>query len=137
MVRAAEPVTWREYVEQRLLQWKQQSMNRSGDQLALDDFMDKESLADLIDYVCDEWSHPPTAPSVALPPMPPGQMQGAGIDNGIVTWREDQLRAYGIAAQRLALDEAARVCKSRVIGDHNREDAEAARCAKAIRALMP
>ena len=62
-VRAAEPVAWREYVEQRLLQWRQRSMNRSGDQLALDDFMDKESLADLIDYVCDEWSHPPTAPS--------------------------------------------------------------------------
>jgi hypothetical protein len=77
------------------------------------------------------------AMTIALPPMPPGQMQGAGIDNGIVTWREDQLRAYGIAAQRLALDVAARVCESRVIGDHNREDAEAARCAKAIRALMP
>lgn len=28
--------------------------NRSGDCLALDDFMNTESLADLIDFVCDE-----------------------------------------------------------------------------------
>lgn len=39
-------------VEQRLLTWRQRHMNRSGDRLALDDFMDKESLDDLIDVVC-------------------------------------------------------------------------------------
>lgn len=57
---------WRDHVEQRLLTWRQSKMNRSGDRLALDDFMDKESLADLIDFVCDEWAepaaHPPRAP---------------------------------------------------------------------------
>lgn len=31
-------------------------------------------------------------------------------------------------------EECAKVCEARVIGDHNREDAEAKRCAAAIRA---
>jgi hypothetical protein len=31
-------------------------VNRSGDQLALDDFLDRESLDDLVDFVCDEYS---------------------------------------------------------------------------------
>ena len=31
-------------------------------------------------------------------------------------------------------EECAKVCEARVIGDHNREDAEARRCAEAIRA---
>jgi hypothetical protein len=53
----SEPA-WREFVEQRLLNWRQRLVNKSGDQLALDDFMDKESLEDLIDYVCDEWAGP-------------------------------------------------------------------------------
>jgi hypothetical protein len=35
----------------------------------------------------------------------------------------------------LVLDEAAAACARRVVGDHNREDAEAARCVEAIRAL--
>ena len=62
--RAAQPMQaapWRDHVEQRLLTWRQRSMNKSGDMLALDDFMDKESLADLIDFVCDEWAGPPDA----------------------------------------------------------------------------
>jgi hypothetical protein len=54
-----EPVAWRDHVEQRLLTWRQRFVNRSGDQLALDDFMDKESLNDLIDFVCDEYTAPP------------------------------------------------------------------------------
>ena len=57
-----EPVAWRDHVEQRLLTWKQRTMNKSGDMLALDDFMDKESLNDLIDFVCDEYAHPPSQP---------------------------------------------------------------------------
>lgn len=57
----AEPVAWRDHVEQRLLTWRQSFVNRSGDQLALDDFMDKESLDDLIDFVCDEYTAAPVA----------------------------------------------------------------------------
>jgi hypothetical protein len=36
-------------------------VNRSGDQLALDDFMDKESLDDLLEYVLDEYTTPQPA----------------------------------------------------------------------------
>ena len=53
-----EPVAWRDHVEQRLLTWRQSFVNKSGDQLALDDFMDKRSLDDLIDFVCDEYTAP-------------------------------------------------------------------------------
>ena len=48
------PTEWREHVEDRLHTWRQSQMNRSGDRLALDDFMDKEAMEDLIDFVCDE-----------------------------------------------------------------------------------
>lgn len=74
-----EVVAWRDYVEQRLLNWRQRIMNRSGDHLALDDFMDKESLDDLIDYVCSEYEGPATTrpqpqaearPAVRLPLTP-------------------------------------------------------------------
>ena len=61
-----EPVAWRDHVEQRLHNWRQRTMNRSGDRLALDDMMSKESIDDLIDYVCDEWSDP-VAPQQAEP----------------------------------------------------------------------
>ena len=53
-----EPEAWRDHVEQRLLTWRQSFINRSGDQLALDDFMDKRSLDDLIDFVCSEYIAP-------------------------------------------------------------------------------
>ena len=43
-------------VEQRILGWRQRTMNKSGDRLALDDFMGQDSIDDLIDYVCDEWA---------------------------------------------------------------------------------
>jgi hypothetical protein len=55
----AEPVAWRDHVEGRLNDWRQRFVNKSGDSLGLDDFMDKESLDDLIDFVCDEWATPP------------------------------------------------------------------------------
>jgi hypothetical protein len=60
---AAKPMGWRDHVEQRMRQWRQSFVNRSGDQLALDDMMDARSLEDLIDYVCDEWSEPVAAPA--------------------------------------------------------------------------
>lgn len=43
-----------DHIEQRMRTWRQQQMNRSGDRLALDDFMSEESIADLVDYVCDD-----------------------------------------------------------------------------------
>ena len=61
-----EPVAWRDHVEQRLLTWRQSFVNRSGDQLALDDFMDKQSLDDLVDFVCDEYTTPPQRTWVGL-----------------------------------------------------------------------
>jgi hypothetical protein len=60
----AEPVSapsWRDHVEHRLHSWRQRFVNKSGDQLALDDFMDKESLDDLLDFVLDEWAEPVSA----------------------------------------------------------------------------
>lgn len=54
----AEPVAWREHVEQRIRGWRQRTMNRSGDRLALDDMMGQDSIDDLIDYVCDQWAEP-------------------------------------------------------------------------------
>ena len=43
-----------DHIEQRLRTWRQKHMNRSGDRLALDDFMSEDSIADLVDFVCDE-----------------------------------------------------------------------------------
>ena len=57
---------WREHVEQRLRQWRQSFVNKSGDRLALDDFMDAASMEDLVDFVCDEWAAPP-APQTQRP----------------------------------------------------------------------
>jgi hypothetical protein len=66
---ANEQVPWRDHVEHRLRTWKQKHVNRSGDQLALDDFMGEQDLDDLIDFVCDEWAEPvsaaPAVPGVA------------------------------------------------------------------------
>ena len=47
-------LTIAEHIEQRLRTWRQKNMNRSGDRLALDDFMGENSIADLVDFVCDE-----------------------------------------------------------------------------------
>lgn len=67
----SEAVAWREYADQRLQSWRQRRMNKSGDRLELDDFMDKESLDDLLDYVLDEWSEPPcAAPQEAVERQP-------------------------------------------------------------------
>ena len=55
-----EPVAWREHVEKPLWSWRQSFVNKHGDQLALEDFMDRRSLDDLIDYVLDESADPRT-----------------------------------------------------------------------------
>lgn len=51
---------WREHVEQRIRTWRQRTMNKSGDRLAIDDFMGQDSIDDLVDFVCDEWAAPPS-----------------------------------------------------------------------------
>ena len=66
-----EVVTWRERVEQRIHSWRQSFVNKSGDQLALDDFMDKRSIDDLIDYVLDEGATPPSSQEQAQQPATP------------------------------------------------------------------
>jgi hypothetical protein len=45
-----------DHIEQQLHAWRQRLMNESGDRLALDDFMDEESINDLVDFVCDQWA---------------------------------------------------------------------------------
>ncbi len=52
---------WADVVEQRLLTWRTRMMNEDGDRPALDDFMDKESIDDLIDCVCAPITEPQTA----------------------------------------------------------------------------
>jgi len=59
---------WRDHVEQRIRTWRQRTMNKSGDMLAIDDFMGQESIDDLVDFVCDEWAAP-TAPDKAEPDL--------------------------------------------------------------------
>ena len=55
---SVEPVAWRDHVEQRIRSWRQRTMNKSGDRLAIDDFMGQESIDDLVDFVCDEFASP-------------------------------------------------------------------------------
>ena len=50
--------SWRDHVEQMLRTWRCSHLNEDGDRLALDDFLDQDSIEDLIDFVCDEWSAP-------------------------------------------------------------------------------
>jgi len=76
---------WREHVEQRMRAWRQRFVNKSGDQLALDDFMDSESLDDLLDYVLDEWASPAPAAS-----------KGLSLSDAV--FGSDALRAKALAA---------------------------------------
>ena len=72
---AQEPVAWRDHVEHRIRTWKQRHMNKSGDLLALEDFMGQDSIDDLVDFVCDEWAEPVERPPAALPGA--GDLQSA------------------------------------------------------------
>lgn len=58
---------WRAHVEQRIRTWRQRTMNKSGDRLAIDDFMEQDSIDDLVDFVCDEYATPPSAVEAAQP----------------------------------------------------------------------
>lgn len=66
---AEAPSDWREHVEQRIRTWKQRTMNKSGDRLSIEDFMGQDSIDDLVDFVCDEWTPLPPA-SKAEPVVP-------------------------------------------------------------------
>lgn len=87
-------------VEQRLLTWRQRFMNKSGDRLALDDFMGQESIDDLIDFVCS----PPaqSADQGATPPAPAAQIRAL-----ISKWRHaaDHLGLEGLASLADCADE--------------------------------
>lgn len=67
---AAQPVAqdWRDHVEQQIRSWRQRTMNKSGDHLAIDDFMSGEDVDDLVDFVCDEWAGPAPAKSSFVAP---------------------------------------------------------------------
>jgi hypothetical protein len=82
----AEPVAWRDHVEQRIRSWRQSNMNRSGDRLAIDDFMGENDIDDLVDYVCDEWAEP-----AAPPALPPGAREAIDILRKLLThwWAEE------------------------------------------------
>lgn len=51
-------------------------------------------------------------------------------------WTDEVAWFVWQAAEAQALERAAQVCESRYMGDNNREDMEARRCAEAIRALV-
>lgn len=97
--KAATPVVppsgWADEVEQRLLTWRQRQMNRSGDQLALDDFMGQESIDDLIDFVCAPLATSPSPRTPEQPEQPsvhPVERSGtrpAAVDNGRDTRASD------------------------------------------------
>ena len=68
-----------DHIEQRLRTWRQQQMNRSGDRLALDDFMGEDSIADLVDFVCDEYA---LDALLHAAPAPKADCGEAGHDEG-------------------------------------------------------
>ncbi|WP_428414442.1 hypothetical protein [Methylibium sp.] len=69
-------------VEQRLLTWRQSFMNKSGDRLALDDFMGQESIDDLIDFVCS-----PPAQSAEQGATPPAPVAPLGDGEQLWMWQ--------------------------------------------------
>ena len=76
---------------------------------------------------------------MSLPKLPPsgGTMTVTyGVDRRVKVpmWDEDAMRTYAAAAVRAEREECANLCEARFVGDLNREDMEARRCAAAIRA---
>jgi hypothetical protein len=80
-------------------------MNVDGDRLAIDDFMDKESLDDLVDFVCAPLATPPTepAPCIGKDPTCPCQDGGAchykDAADGTKGWPAPQAEPPNSAAQ--------------------------------------
>ena len=76
---------------------------------------------------------------MSLPKLPPsgGTMTVTyGVDRRVKVpmWDEDAMRTYAAAAVRAEREACAKLCEARFVGDLNREDMEARRCAAAIRA---
>ena len=99
MKQALEPVAWRDHVEQRLLTWRQSFVNKSGDQLALDDFMDKRSLDDLIDFVCDEYTAPRQWQGLTNEEL--WELWNSHTEQPFPEWFVDFKRAYAVIAEKL------------------------------------
>ena len=76
---------------------------------------------------------------MSLPKLPPsgGTMTVTyGVDRRVKVpmWDEEAMRTYAAVAVRAEREACAQVCEARFMGDLNREDMEARRCAAAIRA---
>lgn len=97
---AQEPVAWREHVEQRIRTWRQSTMNRSGDRLAIDDFMGQDSIDDLVDFVCDVYAAPPAAQPAGMVLVPREPHDDEVICPNCCT----QFRAIPVNVQNLMLD---------------------------------
>lgn len=54
--------------------------------------------------------------------------------NDFWTITQEELERFAALVTAKEREECAKMCEARVVGDHNREDAEAKRCAAAIRA---
>jgi len=66
-------------------------------------------------------------------PVLPGLPEPIRNKHGVPLFSSTQVGALQIATWNAARDHFAGLCDKRVIGDNNREDQEAARCAAAIR----
>ncbi len=69
----AEPLAWRDHVEQRIRTWRRRTMNEAGDCLAIGEFLCRDSIDDLVDFVCDEKAAPAT-PQPARQPLTDAQI---------------------------------------------------------------
>jgi hypothetical protein len=114
---ASEPTAWREHVEQRIRHWRQRTVNRTGDQLALDDMMSADSIEDLIDYVCDEWSSPAGERPAQAEPMTDEQIDSILDSPGSA--------AYLLADDRERLRLFARAVEAAILSARERPGAQA------------
>lgn len=103
---------WRDHVEQRIRTWRQRTMNKSGDMLAIDDFMGQESIDDLVDFVCDEWAAPPSTQPPAAQAMAPltdewirSMCKESWVFNTVKKWVRIVEAAHGIGTAKPAQPE--------------------------------
>jgi len=72
---------------------------------------------------------------MSLPPLPEpiGVQHDESVGVLMDTYYSRQMHEYGHLCQQQEREACAKVCESRYMGDNNREDMEARRCADAIR----
>jgi hypothetical protein len=68
-----------------------------------------------------------------MPELPPMDTPGFWDANSIRTYCADVMASFYADGFSAGLELAAEICAARVMGDNNREDGEAKRCAAAIR----